>query len=327
MLRRALLVGSLVGLLAVSALAAPTIPVVKVGTLYQTHSASTFDPFLPDLARRRGIEVQVIPFRRYAEVQIALATGQIDVGAFGYANIPIMAEQGVRNVQIIAGQSRGGQGITLRAGLTVRTWKDLEGLRLGSAPNSTVENMVKVAMRENGADWGKVRWVAFSTMGPEVLQALKTGAIDGFVGWEPARAAAAVEGYGTYAALRLEDTPLRNVNGLIGAHTGFLTRAPDAAIRFLQSYVEATETLAANPEAWAQLAVSKTGASVDVTRLAIQHSELTYLMYRDAARRLAAAMADFGLTRGNHADQVDLYMNYTYLMRATGKDKAALGWR
>ncbi|MDR7400744.1 MAG: ABC transporter substrate-binding protein [Armatimonadota bacterium] len=326
-MRKAAPVVVLLGLLAVSAAAAPTVPVVRVGTLYQTHSASTFDPFLPDLARRQGVEVQIIPFRRYAEVQIALATGQIDIGAFGYANIPIMAEQGVRNVQIIAGQSRGGQGITLRTGLTVRTWKDLEGLRLGSAPNSTVENMVKVAMRENGADWSKVRWVAFSTMGPEVLQALKTGAIDGFVGWEPVRAAAAVEGFGTYASLRLEDTPLRNVNGLLGANTAFLTRASDAAIRFLRAYVEATETLVRDPEMWTQLAVSKTGATAEVTRVAIQNSELTYLMYRDAARRLAAAMADFGLTRANHADQVDLYINYTYLMRATGKDKAALGWR
>lgn len=318
---------ALLGLTAAAATAAPGVPVVRVGTLYQTHSASTFDPFLPDLARRQNIEVRVVPFRRYAEIQIALATGQIDIGAFGYANIPIMAEQGVRNVQIVAGQSRGGQGITLRPGLTVRTWRDLEGLRLGSAPNSTVENMVKVAMRENGADWSKVRWVAFSTMGPEVLQALKTGAIDGFVGWEPARAAAAVEGYGTYASLRLEDTPLRNVNGLLGANTEFLTRSPDAMLRFLRAYVEATDTLVRNPTLWAQVAVSKTGATLDVTQMAIQNSELTYLMYRDAARRLAAAMAEFGLTRSNHADQVDIYMNYTYLMRATGKDKTALGWR
>lgn len=308
--------------------AAPSSAVrVKVGTLYQTHSASTFDPLLPDLARKYGLDVQVVPFRRYADVQIALATGQIEIGAFGYANIPIMAEQDIRNVQIIAGQSQGGQGVTLRKGLNIRTWRDLEGLRLGVAPNSTIDNMVRVTLRENGADYGKIRWVAFATMGPEVLQALKTGTIDGFVGWEPVRATAAVEGYGAYAPFQLEDTPLRNVNGLIGANTDFLKQFPEAAVNLLRAYVEATDMLAKDTEAWVSLASSKTGATIDVTQTAIQHSKLTYLMHRDAAKRLAKAMAEFGLTRSDHSTVVDLYMNYTYLSRATQRPKTELGWR
>ncbi|HKV46194.1 MAG TPA: hypothetical protein VJT32_16215 [bacterium] len=87
---------------------------VRFGLLYQTHSASTFDPIYPEAAKKSGLAVQIIPFQRYSDVQITLATGRIDAGAFGYANIPIMAEQNIHNVQIIAGQSVGAQGVTLR---------------------------------------------------------------------------------------------------------------------------------------------------------------------------------------------------------------------
>src|SRR5579884_1458886 len=288
--------------------------VVRLAEVYQTHSASTFDPIYPEAARKYGLNVQVIPFQRYADIQIALATGRVDVGAFGYANI-----------QIIAGQSLGAQGVTLRKGVPARTWRDLEGLRVGVPPNSTVDNEIKVVLRQENVDYNKTRWVTFSAMGPEVLQALKTGAIDAFVGWEPAPATAAVEGYGTYAPFRLEDTPLRNINGLIGANTEFLARHPEAAVGLLRALVETTDYLNAHPDDWARIASAKTGVSLEVTKEAIKHSTLTYKMYRAPAKLLAHAMYQFGLTKSDHTPQVDIYMNYLYLTKVTGRPKNALG--
>ncbi len=298
---------------------------VRLAEVYQTHSASTFDPMYTDAARKYGLNVQVIPFQRYADIQIALATGRVDAGAFGYANIPIMADQNVHNVQIIAGQSLGAQGITLRKGVTARTWKDLEGLRVGVPPNSTVDNEIKVVLRQENVDYNKIKWVTFSAMGPEILQALKTGAIDAFVGWEPARATAALEGYGVYAPFRLEDTPLQNINGLIGAHTDFLAKHPEAVVGLLKALVETTDYLNSHPDEWARMASAKTGASLEVTKEAIKHSTLTYKMYRQPAKLLTQAMFQFGLTKSDHTPQVDSYMNYLYLSRVTGQPKKALG--
>ncbi len=298
---------------------------VRFGVLYQTHSASTFDPIYPDAAKKYGLNVQIIPFQRYSDVQIALATGRIDVGAFGYANIPIMAEQNTHNVQIIAGQSVGAQGITLRKGVNARTWKDLEGLRIGVPPNSTVDNEVKIVLKEERVEYGKIHWVTFATMGPEVLQALKTGSIDGFVGWEPVRATAAIDGYGVYAPFDLKDTVLKNINGVIGANTGFLVKYPQAALGLLRALVETTDYLNSHKDERAKLAASKTGTSLPVTNEAIAHSTLTYEMYRQPAYLLAKAMYEFGLTKADHAPQVDIYMNYLYLTKATGKTKKALG--
>ncbi len=48
-------------------------------------------------------------------------------------------------------------------------------------------------------------------------------------------------------------------------------------------------------------------------------------MYRQPAYLLAKAMYEFGLTKADHAPQVDIYMNYLYLTKATGKTKKALG--
>src|SRR4051794_2483468 len=82
---------------------------VRLAEIYQIHGAQTFDPFFVKQAERYGISVEVIPMKRYGDVQLALATRQVEFGVLGFFNIGIMADNNINNVRIIAGSSIGGQ--------------------------------------------------------------------------------------------------------------------------------------------------------------------------------------------------------------------------
>src|SRR5579864_4146892 len=94
---------------------------VKLAELYQIHGTQMFDPLFPERAKKYGVDVEVVPMRRYGDVQLALATGQVQFGSFGYFNIGTMADNNIHNVKIIAGNSTGGQGLILRKGLNARS--------------------------------------------------------------------------------------------------------------------------------------------------------------------------------------------------------------
>ena len=51
---------------------------VRVGYAVQVHQANMM--ILGEFARKHGFELEFVPMRRYADLQLALMTNQIDVG-------------------------------------------------------------------------------------------------------------------------------------------------------------------------------------------------------------------------------------------------------
>jgi hypothetical protein len=51
----------------------------------QVHQANMM--VLGEYARKHGIELETVPMRRYADIQLALMTNQIDAAVLGYVNV------------------------------------------------------------------------------------------------------------------------------------------------------------------------------------------------------------------------------------------------
>ena len=72
---------------------APLNPPVKLtlGAVKVPHVA----PFnsIADAARPLGVEVEIVNFVRYADIRTALASGSIEVGSIGPADVPIAVSQ------------------------------------------------------------------------------------------------------------------------------------------------------------------------------------------------------------------------------------------
>ena len=74
-------------------------------------------------------------------------TNQVDVAQMGYVNIGLMEEKNFHDYRVIAGVFTGGQNLTLAKDVKATTWKDLEGHKLGSPPNSYSELIFKASAR------------------------------------------------------------------------------------------------------------------------------------------------------------------------------------
>ncbi len=280
---------------------------------------------LADYAKKYGVDIEAVPMRRYADQQLALMTNQVDVAVMGYVNVGLMEEKGFRDYRAIAGVFTGGQSLTLAKDIKASTWKDLEGRKIGTAPNSYVELLFKASARLGGADLSKIQTVSFTAGGPPLLDALKNHQIDGFASWEPNNAGAAVAGDGYYSSLDLSDNPTRNVNGLLTVNSAFLQSHRAAVLGVVRALVDATDALNQDRNKFIEVAMKGTGSSLEVVKEAVPRGKLDYKLYSKEAKALMGMLNQAKLTQIDATPAVDKQFDYSLLEEATGKPKNQLG--
>ena len=109
-----------------------------------------------------------------------------------------MAEQGVGNIKVLAGVYLGGQNLIVHKGVTVNSWKDLAGKKIGVAPGTFARILFILTAQENGVDISQLNLINVTAVGTAELQALKNGDLDGFVLFSPVVDRPVVDGYAYY---------------------------------------------------------------------------------------------------------------------------------
>ena len=296
---------------------------VRFAYAVQVHQANMM--IIQDFAKKYGVELEIVPMRRYADLQLALMTNQVDVAVMGYINVGLMEEKNFKDYRVIAGVFAGGQSLTLAKDIKPKTWKDLEGLTLGTAPNSYAELLFKTSAKLAGADLSKIKTVSFAAGGPPMLSALKNRQIDGFVSWEPNNADAAVAGDGYYSTLDIGDNPTKHINGTLTVNSNFLKDHRAAVVGVVKALVDATNELNKNNAEYVQVAVKGTGSSVDVVKEAIPRGRLDYKLYEHEAKALLRLIAQAQMTQTDTSGAIDRQFDYSLLTEATGQPKNQLG--
>lgn len=296
---------------------------VRFAYAVQIHQANMM--IIQDFAKKHGVELEITPLRRYADLQLALTTNQVDVAVMGYVNVGLMEEKDFKDYKVIGGVFTGGQSLTLRNGFTANTWKDLEGKTLGTAPNSYAELLFKASAKLAGADITKIKTVSFAAGGPPVIAALKNGDIDGFVFWEPNNADAAISKVGYYSKLDIGNNPTKHINGMMAVNAKFAAARPKAVAATVRALVEATDALNADAKRYAEVAQRGTGANPDVVRESIPRGKLDYNLYQREAKYLLKMIHEAGITKIDTSSAIDRVFDYTFLTQATGKSKRDLG--
>jgi ABC-type nitrate/sulfonate/bicarbonate transport system substrate-binding protein len=270
-------------------------------------------------AEKHGFRVEYLPAGTNAEMQRNIQNG-VEIGTLGYQSPAIMAEQSVANVKIIAGEQIGGQNLIMRKGVELRSWKELEGKRIGRPPGSYVAILFILAARENGVDVAKINLVNTTAAGPAELQALKNGDLDGLVLWSPVLDRAVVEGYGVYPPCCDIGATAKfgGGNQIIGANTDFL-KDRAAAEKFLKAYQESLDFYVKNPEKAVDLITQYTGVNKDVIVEAWKHG--IWSIHADVGTMVNVAKEGpaFGFTKADMSGKVPSYIDLSYLAEATGK--------
>jgi ABC-type nitrate/sulfonate/bicarbonate transport system substrate-binding protein len=276
---------------------------VRLGYAVQVHQANMM--LLEEATEAHGVDIEMTPLRRYADLQLGLMTDQLDMVVVGYPNLGLMEDKGFSDYTAVAGVFNGAQSLTLAPNVTAADWTDLEGLKIGSAPNSTAELLFKASMIANGADPSKVEFVSFTAGGPPLLAALKAGDIQGFVSWEPNNADAVISGAGQYSSLNIAANATEGVNGVLVVRNDFLAANEDVVAKVVASLVEVTDRLNADEELYVQTAVEGTGANAEVVRLAIPRGTLSYALPTEQAKAMLDLIASAGITSRSFSDVVD----------------------
>jgi ABC-type nitrate/sulfonate/bicarbonate transport system substrate-binding protein len=294
-----------------------------------TLSRSLSAPFLwgfNPVGEKYGLRVQVLDAITNADQQRNIQTGGVEIGSVGYQSPAGMAEQNIQNVKIIAGMYVGGQNLIMRKGVELKSWKDIEGKKIGRPPGTYAGVLFTLAAQANGVDLSKVNLVNTTPAGPPELQALKNGDLDGFILWSPIIDRAVIEGYGYYpACCDIGATKEFGAgNQLLAANTDFL-KDRKLAVTFLKAYVESMDFYGKNPEKTVALVAQYTGGSPAILDQAMKHSRWTYRVNVQNAINVAKEGPKFGFTKADMSGKVADYFDLSYLAEATGQSVEQLG--
>ena len=271
-------------------------------------------------ADKYGLRVQMVDAVTNADQQRSIQVGGAEVASLGYASPAIMAEQNVGNIKVISGIYFGGQNLIMRKGVELRSWKDLEGKKIGRAPGTFAQVLFILAAQVNNVDMSKVNLVNVTAVGTAELQALKNGDLDGLVLFSPTIDRAVVEGYGYYPpCCDISSTEkFGGVNQILGANTDFL-KDRTTVVNFLKAFVEAKDYYSQNRDKAVEVISQYTGVGKDVINEALKHATWEYRVDIPTAIAIAKEGPKFGFTKADVSDKVAAYFDISYLAEATGK--------
>ncbi len=278
-------------------------------------------------ADKYNLRIEMIAAMTNADQQRALQNGSADVATLGYQNPAIMAEQNITNVKVLSGLYLGGQNLIMRKGVELKSWKDLEGKKIGRAPGTFAQILFILAAEANNVDISKVNLVNVTAVGTAELQALKNGDLDGLVLFSPTVDRGVVEGYAYYPpCCDISSTPtFGGRNQLLAGNTEFL-KDHQTAVNLLKAYVDAQEYYAHNPAKEIEVVTQFTGVSKDVVAEAIKHATLDYRVDVQTAVAVAKVGPKFGFTKTDMSEKVPAYFDLNYLAEATGKPVGQLSF-
>lgn len=247
---------------------APLNPPVRltVGAVKVPHVA----PFMrvAELARPLGVEVEMVNFVRYADVRTALASGSIEIGSIGPADVPIAVSQNLRGIVGLFGVGVSAKNPIVRNGVTLNSWEDLYGKRVAIAPGSAVWFQFAATVTEAGINYGRLNIVNIQGGGQPFVQAMQRGDIDLFIGWEPFESMAVQQGLG-FRLTALDYSRSRAVGaelGMVGATRAAVDGKREAVRRLVYAYLQAQNEMSASKEALASGIAAWTGLDAAVSR-------------------------------------------------------------
>jgi ABC-type nitrate/sulfonate/bicarbonate transport system substrate-binding protein len=271
-------------------------------------------------AAKYGLKTEFIPQGTNAEMQQRIQSGQADAGTLGYQSPAILADQNVTNVKVLAGTTTGAQNLIMRKGVEIKSWKDLEGKKIGRPPGTYVAIVFVLAARANGVDLGKVNIVDTTAGGTTELQALKNGDLDGFLLWSPVIDKAIVEGFAYYPAC-CDIGATREFgagNQVLGVNTEFM-KDRQTALNLIKALVESIEYYGKNQDKAVEVALQVTGADKAALAEGLKHTFFDYRLDRQTAINITKHGPEFGFTKADQSAKIGDFIDYSFLAEATGK--------
>src|SRR5947209_11089580 len=203
---------------------------------------------LPEYAAKYNIQIETVMFQRFADARTALASGDLDITAFGPQDITLAVAQGAQSLVGVAGVGSGNDCLVVRKGEDIKDWKQLADKKVGIGAGSISWLKFAASVTENGADYSKLKITNIVGGGANYLKALQGKEIDLAVVWQPFCAQGITEGFAQYPTI--DHNRSKAVGGLISVlavNRGLMEKNHDAVQRLVVAYLDVLQYAQANP--------------------------------------------------------------------------------
>ena len=280
--RRALLAALAILLGSIPALVSAEGAKIRVGVLKLTSSAPIFLGVERGTFREFGIEPELVYFQAAQPVAVALAAGEIDVGATGLTAGLYNVVAGGEKVWVVADKGREWPGYPLTALLVqtdgpVRSLRDLKGRKVGITQlGSTFHYMLGNLLEQEGLSLTDVEAAPLRTLGA-MAEALQAHRVDAILIPQPFAGDAVEKGFGRILFWVGDRLPYQ-VAAIF--YSKAFARDREQAVAFMKGYVKAArlffDATLAKKGGWDEVVgvtVRYTGATPDVIRVGFPYQD------------------------------------------------------
>jgi ABC-type nitrate/sulfonate/bicarbonate transport system substrate-binding protein len=281
---------------------------------------------LPEYAAKYNVHIETVMFQRFADARTALASGDLDLTAFGPQDITLGLGQGARSMVGVAGVGSGNDCLIVRKGEDITQWSALRDKTIGVGAGSISWLKFAASTQENGVEYPKLKVVNIVGGGGNYLKALQAKEIDLAVVWQPFCAQGIVDGYAQYPSL--DHNRSRTVGGLISVlavNRGFMEKNRDATQRLVVAYLDVLKVATADQQRWAKIYAEKAGLPLPVAVESIRITTLDPTLPLESIKRISKFLSDNGVIARDVSADIPGSYTYDFLSRATGKSPADLG--
>ena len=283
---------------------------------------------LPEYAAKYNIQIEQVMFQRFADARTALASGDLDITAFGPQDITLAVGQGqgIKTLVGVAGVGSGNDCLLVRKGDDIKEWKALAGKNIGIGAGSISWLKFAASTQENGIDYSSLKVVNIVGGGGNYLKALQAKEIDVAAVWQPFCAQGIVDGYAQYPTI--DHNKSKAVGGLISVlavNKGFMEKHRDVVQRLVVAYVDVLRVATADRARWSKIYAEKAGLSEPVAAESIRITQLDATLPLESIKRISKFLSDNGVIARDVSGEIVQHYTYDFLAKATGKSPAELG--
>jgi len=281
---------------------------------------------LPEYAAKYNVQIETVMFQRFADARTALASGDLDLTAFGPQDISLGLGQGAKSMVGVAGVGSGNDCLVVRKGEDITQWSALREKTIGIGAGSISWLKFAASTQEHGVEYPRLKIVNIVGGGGNYLKALQAKEIDLAVVWQPFCAQAIVDGFAQYPTI--DHNRSKTVGGLISVlavNRAFMEKNRDATQRLVVAYLDVLKVATADQQRWAKIYAEKAGLPLPVAVESIRITTLDPTLPLESIKRISKFLSDNGvIARDVSADIAGSY-TFDFLSRATGKSAAELG--
>lgn len=281
---------------------------------------------LPEYAAKYNVQIETVMFQRFADARTALASGDLDITAFGPQDITLAVAQGAKSLVGVAGVGSGNDCLVVRKGEDVKDWKQVADKRVGVGAGSISWLKFAASVTEHGLDYGKLKVTNIVGGGANYLKALQGKEIDLAVVWQPFCAQGILDGYAQYPTV--DHNASKAVGGLISVlavNRGFMEKRRDAVQRLVVAYVDVLKVAQADTKRWSKIYAEKAGLPEPVAAESIRITKLDPTLPLASITRISKFLSDNGVITRDVSGEIAQHYTYDFLAKATGKSAVELG--